>query len=129
PPVLDAVEDAPAEALASRNLWHVRVRHDAGGDDNRASLDDNASLRPSGPDAIHAVEAGDLSTRLNRKLTQIRVPMEICEKVLARGEERRGSRKPEARQRGETLGRVKDEAVVEIRPRLAELFAAFEHDM
>src|SRR2546422_11261171 len=98
-PVLDAVEHATAEALASRDLWHVRVRDDAGGDDDRASLDKNTGRRTSSPRAAGTTQARHFGTCLNWKLEPIRVTTEICEEILPRWKERRDSRRPPSRPR------------------------------
>ena len=125
-PVFDAVAHPAAEGGAIGELRHERVGDDARGDDERACTAGRAIGRAHGPFVRVAFDGRDIRARFDRHVERGRVGPQVLDEVGAAREEGRALRVGQARERGEVFAGVEDEAVVEMRPGVADGVTAFE---
>ena len=126
--VVGTVHDAATKPIAAGELGRPWVRNDARGNDETLRVECPAVARSNRPAILVARDARDFDTGLNRQTEAFGVPFEVVDEVPPCWKEWRLPAEGETRKRGEMLAGVKNEAVVQVAPRVAELVAAFETD-
>lgn len=126
--VLDAVRQAAAVPLLSRETRHLGIRHDARRDHEGAGRQVPA-IRGHDPPAILTPDTRHLTPGLHGKPEPLRVLPEVLPEPLPRDE--RGVRpwEGEARQTRHQLPGVELERVVGVGPAVSRGISLFEHDV